>query len=188
MIHFLKLIFLFTGGFFVAAAHAQQTLTTEKSELRFSGKQMNVAQDGKFKKFTAKLNLDTKKPEATRAELLIDLGSVDLGSAEADEEVKRPSWFDVTKYPQAKFVSTSVKAGAGGKFEMSGKLTIKGITKDVVVPFIMKESGGITTAEGAIELKRLDFKVGDGVWADLETVANEVKIQFKLAATGAPAK
>ena len=71
---------------------------------------------------------------------------------------------------------------------MRGKLTVKGITKDVVVPFTMKEASGIITAEGAIELKRLDFKVGDGVWADLDTVANEVKIQFKLAATGAPAK
>ncbi len=188
MIHFLKVLFLTSAGFFVSTAHAQQTLAAEKSELRFSGKQMNVAQDGKFKKFTAKLNLDAKKPDATRAELVIDINSIDLGSDEANEEVKRPSWFDVATHPQAKFVSTSVKAGAGGKFEMRGKLTIKGITKDVVVPFTMKEVSGIITAEGAIELKRLDFKVGDGVWADLETVANEVKIQFKLAATGAPAK
>lgn len=188
MVNFLKFLLPISLSLTANGVYAQQTLAPEKSELRFSGKQMNVAQDGKFKKFTAKLNLDVKKPEASRAELLIDLNSIDLGSAEADEEVKRPSWFDVAKHPQAKFISTSVKAGAGGKFEMSGKLTIKGITKDVVVPFTMKEAGGATTAEGAIEVKRLDFKIGDGAWADLETVANEVKIQFRLVASGAPTK
>ena len=113
---------------------------------------------------------------------------MDLGSAEANAEVIRPDWFDVAKYPQAKFVSASVKNIAGDKFEMRGKMTIKGTTKDVVVPFSLKESAGVTTAQGAIELKRLDFKVGAGIWGDLETVANEVQVKFLLTLSGAPAK
>lgn len=167
---------------------AEQQLVPGKSEIKFSGKQMGVAQDGKFTKFNAKVNLDPKKPEASRAEISIDLASLDLGSAEANSEVIRPAWFDTAKFPQAKFVSSSVKSGAGGKFEMRGKLTIKGTTKDVVVPFTMKEAGGMTTADGMIEIKRLDFKVGDGVWDDLETVANEVQIRFLLTLSGTPAK
>ncbi len=169
-------------------ASAEQQLVLAKSEIKFSGKQMGVGQDGKFTKFSAKANLDPKKPEASRAEITIHLASIDLGSEEGNTEVIRPAWFDTAKFPQAKFVSSSVKSGAGGKFEMRGKLTIKGTTKDVVVPFTMKEAGGATTAEGVIEIKRLDFKVGDGVWDDLETVANEVQIRFLLTVSGAPAK
>ena len=170
------------------SAAAEQQLVLGKSEIKFSGKQIGVAQDGKFAKFSAKANLDPKKPEASRAEITIELASIDLGSAEANGEVIRPAWFDTAKFPQAKFVSSSVKSAAGGKFEMRGKLTIKGTTKDVVVPFTMKEAAGLTTAEGAIDIKRLDFKVGDGVWADLETVANEVQIRFLLTLSGLPAK
>lgn len=169
-------------------ASAEQQLVLGKSEIKFSGKQMGVGQDGKFTKFSAKVNLDPTKPEASRAEITIDLASIDLGSDEANSEVIRPSWFDTAKFPQARFVSSSFKSAAGGKFEMRGKLTIKGTTKDVVVPFTMKETGGTTSAEGTIEIKRLDFKVGDGAWADLETVANEVQIRFLLTLSGTPAQ
>jgi polyisoprenoid-binding protein YceI len=166
---------------------AQQQVLADKSEIKFAGKQMNVPQEGKFKKFTAEVNLDPKKPEASRAQILIDVTSIDTGGAESDTEVKRKPWFDSANHPQAKFVSTSVKALGGGRFEMAGKLTIKGTTRDAVAPFTMKEAGGVTTAEGAFEIKRLDFKVGDGVWADTDTVANEVQIKFRIAVSGGPA-
>lgn len=170
------------------SAAAEQQLVLGKSDIKFSGKQMGVGQDGKFAKFSAIANLDPKKPEASRAEITIELASIDLGSAEANGEVIRPAWFDAAKFPQAKFVSSSVKSAAAGKFEMRGKLTIKGATKEVVAPFTMKEAAGMTMAEGAIDIKRLDFKVGDGMWDDLETVANEVQIRFLLTFSGAVAK
>ncbi len=174
--------------FVAAPVWAEQLLVVAKSEIKFSGKQMGVAQDGKFGKFSAKANLDPKKPEASRAEITVELNSMDLGSDEANAEVIRPDWFDTAKFPQAKFVSTSVKNISGDKFEMRGKMTVKGTTKDVVVPFTIKEAGGVTTAQGAIEIKRLDYKVGAGIWGDLETVANEVQIKFLLTLSGTPAK
>jgi polyisoprenoid-binding protein YceI len=175
-------------SFAVPSVWAEQVLVPAKSEIKFSGKQMGVAQDGKFSKFSAKANLDPKKPEASRAEITVDVSSMDLGSDEANAEVIRPDWFDAAKFPQAKFVSSNIKNIAGDKFEMRGKLTVKATTKDVVVPFTLKESGGMTTAQGAIEIKRLDFKVGAGVWGDLETVANEVQIKFLLTLSGAAGK
>jgi polyisoprenoid-binding protein YceI len=174
--------------FFAVPVLAEQQLVAAKSEIKFSGKQMGVAQDGKFGKFSAKANLDPKKPEASRAEITVEVSSMDLGSDEANAEVIRPDWFDAAKYPQAKFVSSSVKNIAGDKFEMRGKLTVKATTKDVVVPFTLKEAGGVTTAQGAIQIMRLDYKVGAGVWGDLETVANEVQIKFLFTLSGAPGK
>ena len=184
-----KMIAMGVASMFIAAPiWAQQQLVAPKSEIKFSGKQMGVAQDGKFGKFSAKVNLDPKKPEASRAEITVEVSSMDLGSDEANAEVIRPDWFDTAKFPQAKFVSSSVKNISGDKFEMRGKMTVKGTTKDVVVPFTLKEAGGVTTAQGAIEIKRLDYKVGGGIWGDLDTVADEVQIKFLLTLSGTPAK
>jgi len=169
------------------AAWAQQRVLVEKSEIRFAGKQMNVPTEGRFRKFTAELYLDPKAPEASRAQISIDLASVDLGSEEADTEVKRRPWLDVAAHPQAKFVSTSMKALGGARYQMAGKVTIKATTRDVVVPFTLKrEASGFATVEGSFELKRLDYKVGEGPWEDIETVANDVQVRFRLAISGMP--
>jgi polyisoprenoid-binding protein YceI len=165
---------------------AQQQVALDKSEVKFAGKQMGVPAEGQFKKFSADVNLDPTKPESTRAQIAIDANSIDLGSAEFDTEVKRKPWLDAAGHPQAKFVSSGVKATGNGRYEMTGKLTIKGITREVVVPFSMQQESGVTTAQGAMDFKRLDFKLGEGPWEDLETVANEVQIRFRLVANGAP--
>jgi len=183
----IRLSFLVLLSGLAPALFAQQQVLATKSEIRFAGQQMGVPAEGKFKKFTAEVNLDPKRPEASRAQITIDLNSLDLGSAEFETEVKRKPWLDVATHPQAKFVSSAVKPAGGGRYEMTGKMTIKGTTRDVVAPFTLKQdSGGVTTAEGAFEIKRLDFKLGEGPWADLETVANEVQIRFRIALSGTP--
>ena len=62
-----------------------------------------------------------------------------------------------------------------------GKLSLKGITKDVVVPIaVKKDAAGNNIAEGNFTLKRLEFKVGEGLWADPGTVANEVIVRIRM--------
>ena len=64
---------------------------------------------------------------------------------------------------------------------------IKGQSRDLVVPVTLSNAGAQTVATGSFMLKRLDFKVGDGDWADTSVVANEVQVRFKLALQGLPA-
>ena len=154
------------------------------SEIAFTSKQMGVPVDGKFRKFDAQVAFDPKKPEAAKIGFTIDLASVSLGAAETEAEVVKPDWFDTKKFPQASFQSASVKAAGAGKYEVAGKLTIKGATQNVVVPVALAQAGGTTTATGAFVLKRLDFKIGDGDWKDTSMVANDVQVKFKLALTG----
>jgi polyisoprenoid-binding protein YceI len=54
----------------------------------------------------------------------------------------------------------------------------------VVVPITVTQSGPVTTATGVFTIKRLDFKIGEGEWADTSMVANDVQVKFKLAVTG----
>ena len=67
---------------------------------------------------------------------------------------------------------------------MSGKLSIKGTSRDVTVPVAMTQAGGTTTATGTFALKRLAYKIGENEWADTSMVADDVQVKFKLALTG----
>jgi polyisoprenoid-binding protein YceI len=145
---------------------------------------MGVPVDGKFRKFDAKVAFDPKKPETASIGFTIDLASVSLGAAETEAEVVKPDWFDTRKFPQATFQSTAVKAAGAGKYEVAGKLTIKGASQNVTVPVALAQAGGTTTASGSFVIKRLDFKIGDGDWKDTSMVANDVQVRFKLALTG----
>ena len=165
-------------------AAAQQKLVPAQSEIAFTSRQMGVPVDGKFKKFDAQVAFDPKQPDAAKIAFTIDLASVSLGSSETEAEVVKPDWFNTKAFPQATFQSTTVKALGGGKFQVNGKLAIKGATKDVVVPVTLAQAGGTTTASGAFALKRLDFRIGDGDWKDTSMVADEVQVKFKLALTG----
>ncbi|MFZ5548369.1 MAG: YceI family protein [Pseudomonadota bacterium] len=165
-------------------AFAQQQVLPAQSQLGFVSKQMGVPVEGKFSKWTAQISFDPKKPEAGKVSFTIDTGSAGFGSPETDAEVPKAPWFNVAKFPQATFQSSNMKALGGGKYEVTGKLSIKGSTKDVVVPVALAQAGGTTTATGAFTIKRLDFKIGEGEWADTSMVANDVQVKFKLAVTG----
>jgi polyisoprenoid-binding protein YceI len=90
----------------------------------------------------------------------------------------------VPKFPQATFQSSAIKAAGPGKFEVSGKLSIKGAMQDVVVPVQVTQAGTVSTASGSFVIKRLDFKIGDGEWADTSMLANDVAVKFKLVLAG----
>jgi len=155
-----------------------------KSEITFVSKQMNVPVQGRFKKFTAQIVFDAKKLAASKAEIAVELASIDTGSTEADDEVGKKAWFNTSAFPTAKFSSSAVTQSGPDRYEARGKLTIKGIGQDVSAPFSVKRAGDVVTYEGAFTLKRLQFKIGDGVWSDTDTVADEVQVKFRIVATG----
>ncbi len=159
-------------------------LQTAGSEIAFTTRQMGVPVEGKFGKFSAQVVLDPKKPEAGTVAFSIDTGSARFGSAELDAEVPKPTWLNVPKFPQASFQSTAIKAAGAGRFEVAGKLTIKGATQNVVVPVQVAQAGAASTATGSFVIKRLAFKVGDGDWTDTSLLADVVQVRFKLLLTG----
>ena len=159
-------------------------LVAAGSEIGFTTKQMGVPVDGKFGKFSAQIALDPKKPETGSVAFVIDTGSARFGSAELDAEVPKATWLNVPKFPQASFQSSAIKAAGPGRFEVAGKLSIKGSVRDIVVPVAVTQTAGTSTASGAFTIKRLDFKVGEAEWADTSMLANDIQVRFKLVLTG----
>ena len=168
------------------SAFAQQKLVPEQSEIVFVSKQMGVPVEGRFKKFDAQVAFDPAKPATSKVAFTVDTGSATLGVKETDAELPKPVWFNVPKFPQATFQSSAIKAVGAGKYEVAGKLSIKGASQDVVVPVTLTLWGATTTAAGSFAIKRLAFKIGENEWADTSMVADEVQVKFKLALTGVP--
>ena len=166
------------------AALAQQQLVPAQSEVKFTARQMGVPLEGHFKTFSAQVAFDPAKLATSKIAFTVDTGSATLGSRETDAELPKPTWFNVPKFPQAQFESSSIKALGGGKFDVAGTLTIKGNAQSVVVPVTLTQSGATTTAAGALPIKRLAFKIGENEWADTSMVADDVQVRFKLTLTG----
>ena len=161
---------------------------TGESTVTFGYKQMNVPLEGKFNKFSAKLDFDPAKMGNAQARIDIDVASIDTGSAEGDDAVVGKLWFNAKAFPTASFVSTGLKALGGNRYEAAGKLNIKGKAQDVVVPVTFQFSGTRGIFEGGFAIKRLDYAIGEGEWTDLGTVANEIQIKFHLVVTATPGK
>jgi len=169
------------------AADAPVTLVVPQSEVTFTIKQMGVPVGGRFKRFTVQTNFNPQSPQTSQVAMRFELASATV-SADADAELGKPDWFATARFPQATFQSTGIKALGGGKFEVAGKLSIKGSSRDVLVPMQLAQSGGTSTVTGGFPIKRLDFKVGEGDWADTSFVANDVQVKFKLVLQGVPAQ
>ena len=180
----LPILTLAAGLLVAVSAQAQQQLVPAQSSIEFAAKQMGVPMQGHFRKFDAQLSFDPAKPESSRIRFSVDTGSATMGARETDAELPKPVWFNVAQFPQATFESSTIKALGGGKFDVAGKLTIKGTSVNVSVPVVLTQSGTTTTATGVLPIKRLAFKIGDGEWADTSMVADEVQVRFKLALTG----
>lgn len=166
------------------AAHAVEytQVQPEKSQITFAYQQMGVAMQGAFKKFSGQLRFDPAAPAAAKSTIEVELASVDTGSSEGDTEVATKTWFDTKAFPRARFESGSVKALGGNKYEVAGKLTIKGKTVDVVVPATFAAQGKTGVFEGRLTIRRGDFSIGEGAWKAFDIVANDVVIQFRLTA------
>ena len=175
----------------LAASAAQAVEYTnviaDKSQITFTSRQMGVPVDGKFGRFAATLSFDPARPEAGKAQIEVDLASVDAGSKDANDEVIGKGWFNVKEFPKARFVSSSVKALGNNRFEAKGQMSIKGRTRDMTVPFSYKPDGANGVFEGVLPLQRTQFGIGEGPWADTSVVADEVPIKFRLVASQASA-
>src|SRR5215813_686899 len=165
----------------LAAGAAAQGLLIDKSEIRFVSKQMGVNVEGRFRKWKANIVFLPKDLAKSKAEFDIDLGSIDLASDESETEIKSPQWFNIAKFPVAHFSSTSIKALGGDRYEVAGKLTLKGVTKDVLIPIALKKDAtGKNVAEGSFPLKRIDYHVGEGMWSDTDMVADDVVVRIRM--------
>ncbi len=133
---------------------------------------------GTFKDFDGKFSFDAAKPEASSVSVSINTASVDSNHAERDKHLRSGDFLNVDKHPTATFVSTAVKSTGKDSADITGNLTLNGVTKPVVIAakFIGEGKdpwGGYRAGfEGSTKLKLKDFDIQK----DLGPASQEVEL------------
>ncbi|OAN51100.1 polyisoprenoid-binding protein [Paramagnetospirillum marisnigri] len=165
---------------------AQWQIDPAKSRLGFVGKQGGSPFDGRFTRWSGNIDFDPANPGAGKAAIDIDMASAVTGDREKDGAIPESDWFDVKSFPRARFEAASFRAKGGNAFEAVGSLSIRGVKKEVVLPFTLEISGDAARAKGRLDLIRTDYGVGQGVWKSGDTVALEVAVTVDLVADRKP--
>lgn len=160
-----------------AAAYTQ--VNPAASTLSFTYQQMGSRVYGTFATFVGTLDFDTARPQAAHAALAIELKSIDAGSDDANRQLQTPAWFDTAAHPVATFESSRVDALGEDRYQITGNLTVRGVTREVSVPVQLKSQGGIGIFEGELVVQRSAFSVGTGEWADT-VVSDDIEIRFRM--------
>ena len=169
-----------------AAGAATWTVDPAKSTLGFTGDQTGTPFTGRFKAWTAAIDFDPAHPEAGRVAVKVDVASAATGDPQKDEALPTPDWFDASSFTTASFDAAGFASKGGDAYETTGKLTIRGITKDVTLPFTLNIDGDTAHAEGKANLVRTTWGVGQGSWASDQYVGFGVDVTVDLTAKRQP--
>ena len=138
--------------------------------------------------FTGDVNFDPDKPALSRFDFDINVDSIDTNVGKRDTHLRSPDFFDAGRYPHITFKSSKVTKGEGNKYLVEGMLTIKDVSRDIVLPFDyhgQKENPakpGETVAglDARLTIDRLEYHVGDGKFYKLGIVDKDVDIYVTL--------
>jgi polyisoprenoid-binding protein YceI len=156
----------------VDPAHSTLTITNSYQGVRYTGR---------FNRFGANIVYDPADLAHAKFDVTVDVGSFDTQNAERDRTAKGPDFFDVAKYPRARFVTTAFHKGAGGSVLADGRLTLHGVTRAVTLTVEFAPAGNTATLDVSASLQRLAFGIGTGQWADTSMIGNGVTVHGHLS-------
>lgn len=168
------------------AAPPRWNVVPAKSSLSFVVEVNGQRVTGKFAGFGALIAFDPADLAHSSVKITMDMTAVKSGDATRDAMLLKPDWFNVLDFPQAVYEATSFVAKGANRYEALGKLKLKGVTRDVALPFTLTISGDTAVAKGETILARRAFNVGQG--KEFETgkpVALNVKVMVNVTATRA---
>lgn len=135
------------------------SVAADRSEIGFVGAKITGKHSGKFRSFTgeAKVVGDTAK----QISFTVQMASVESDDAKLTEHLKAPDFFDVEKYPTSAFQSSSIVEKAAGEWthEITGNLTMHGVTKAVTFPAKVTVTGDGVTGKAEFTINRKDFGI-----------------------------
>jgi polyisoprenoid-binding protein YceI len=149
------------------------------STLTFAGSYQGETFTGRFPGFVTRLSFDPQQLAASRLDVSIPLATVTTGVEDYDGEMRGSAFFDSARFPQARYTATKFRALGGNRYAADGVLSLRGVSKPVTLTFTWTP-GGKPVLAGKATVKRLDFGVGGGEWADTELLPNEIAVSTKV--------
>jgi len=143
---------------------------------------------GRFERFEAAIRFDPADLAHSSLLVVVDLLGARTGDTDRDTALQGSDFFQTTRWPKGTFTSTGIKSLGGGRYEATGKLTLRDVTRDARVQFRFESpapSGVTARMIGSSNVRRLEFGVGQGDWRSTEWLDDAVRIEFDLALRGA---
>ncbi len=184
-----RLILTLLASAAVISANAETyTIDSAHSSVGFNVKHNLVSRvPGSFTTFSGTISYDAAAPEKSSAQATIDVGSVSTNNEKRDGHLKTPDFFDVAKFGSITFKSTSWKKTGADTFDVTGDLTIRDVTKSVVLKTTLTGSGPgmggstVTGWEATTTINRRDFGVNGPAMLG-KVVSDEVNIVLSVEA------
>jgi polyisoprenoid-binding protein YceI len=162
-----------------APAFAANYAQTTGSSLGFSGKYQGETFSGTFPGFATSFSFDPAQLAASKLDVTIPLATATTRNADYDGELRGASFFNSRKFPQARYTATKFRSLGGNRYAADGTLSLRGVNKPVTLTFTWTP-GAKPVLAGTATVKRLDFGVGGGDWADTSVIPNEIKVTTKV--------
>lgn len=151
---------------------------------------VKIKRNGVFQDFTGKLSYNPAHPAETQLDLTVYTASVDTNDSEQDHLLTSSDFFDVEHFPTMRFVSTAVAAKADGTFSITGDMTIRGITKQLIIPVKLRRSSqdvdhSSPVFESTFQIDRTEFGLnGLPKWNGLKvSISRNVEVRIAMATT-----
>lgn len=148
---------------------------------------------GKFQDFSGTIKVDKAKPESSSVEFTIQAASISTNDPKRDEHLKSPDFFDTATHPTITFKSTAVKPAGNNVYQVTGDLTMRGVTKSITIPVTLLGEGKDPWGnekmgfETSTTLDRKDYGINWNKTLDQGgvLVGDEVKVQISIEANKA---
>ncbi|QJD68463.1 polyisoprenoid-binding protein [Xanthomonas campestris pv. badrii] len=162
-----------------APVSAAEYVQAPGSTLVFASKYDGEVFTGKFPGFDTTLSFDPANLAGAKLDVRIPLASAISGNNDRDSTLQGPDFFNVAKFATARYRADKFRALGGNQYAADGTLELRGVSKPVTLTFTWTP-GAQPVLAGKAVVKRLDFGVGGGDWADTKTIPNETAISTKV--------
>ena len=143
---------------------------------------------GHFSDFTGEVFFDPDNLEKSKFDFVVRVDSINTYNGKRDNHLRSGDFFEAKKYPAMTFKSSRVSHAGGNKYILKGKMTIKDVTKDMVLEFIywgqkenpFKKNEVVAGFDSRFSINRLDYHVGNGKFHKMGVVGKDVDILISL--------
>ncbi|NUO73484.1 MAG: YceI family protein [Frateuria sp.] len=163
------------------AAAADYRVQQDQSRLGFSATFQGASFQGSFSQWHADIRFDPTHLGTSKFDVSVDTTSAATGDSDRDGALPGADFFNATKYPQAHYLTTGFMRLDGNRAIARGNLTLRGVSHplNLTVTFTPQPGGGaLMDVTGT--LKRLDYGVGGGEYADTSVIGNDVTVNAHL--------
>lgn len=160
-------------------AFAADYVQAKGSTLTFATQYQGETFSGRFPSFATTLRFDPKQLATSKLDVTIPLTGFSTANKDRDDTLRGADFFNIAKFPTARYVATKFRSLGGNRYAADGTLTLRGVSRPVVLDFTWTP-GKAPVLTGKATVKRLAFNIGGGDWADTELLPDNVAVSTRV--------